>query len=84
MCVIQKQKQQNKQTNKKHEYRIPKIQSTELKKVKKLQGINEDTSVSLGREKKTTTRQKREGPGRESGWVRKEGDMFCYWVGEND
>ena len=37
-------------------YRIPKIQSTEFKKVNKLKGSSEDTSVPLGREKKATIR----------------------------
>jgi hypothetical protein len=32
-------------------YKIPKIQSTELKKVNKLKCPSEDTSVLLGREK---------------------------------
>ena len=36
-------------------YRIHKIQSTELKKVNRMKGPSEDASVSLGREKKTTT-----------------------------
>jgi hypothetical protein len=36
-------------------YRIPKIQSTELKKVNILKCPNEDTSVPLGREKKAIT-----------------------------
>jgi hypothetical protein len=36
-------------------YRIPKIQSTELKKLNKLKCPSEDTSVSLGREKKAIT-----------------------------
>jgi hypothetical protein len=36
-------------------YRIPKIQSTVLKKVNKLKGPSEDTSVPLGREKKAIT-----------------------------
>jgi hypothetical protein len=40
-------------------YRIPKIQSTERKKVNKLKGQSEDTTVLLGKEKKTTTRRKR-------------------------
>jgi hypothetical protein len=53
-------------------YRIPKIQSSELKKDNKLMGPREDTSVSLGREKKAITsweggkKRGREG-GRESG-----------------
>ena len=39
----------------KKNYRIPKIQSIEIKKVNKLKGPSEDTSVPLGREKKATT-----------------------------
>jgi hypothetical protein len=41
-------------------YRIPKIQSTELKKVNKLKGPSEDTSVPTGREKKAITNGKGE------------------------
>jgi hypothetical protein len=41
--------------------RIPKIQSTELKKINKLKGPSEDTSVPLGREKKAITGWRREG-----------------------
>jgi hypothetical protein len=36
-------------------YRIPKIQSTELKKFNKLKCPSEDASVPLGREKKAIT-----------------------------
>jgi hypothetical protein len=36
-------------------YRIPKIQSTELKKLNKVKCPSEDTSVSFGREKKAMT-----------------------------
>ena len=36
-------------------YRVPKIQSTELKKVNKLKCPSEDTSVPHGREKKAIT-----------------------------
>jgi hypothetical protein len=39
-------------TNQNKPYRIPKIQSTELKKFSKLKGPRDDTSVPLGREKK--------------------------------
>ena len=39
----------------KKKYRIPKIQSTELKKTNKLKGPSEDASVPLGREKKAIT-----------------------------
>ena len=42
-------------------YRIPRIQSTELKKVKNQKGPSEDASIPLGREKKTI----RGGRGRE-------------------
>ena len=37
-------------------YRIPRIQSTELKKVNKVKGPSEDTSILLGREKKAIIR----------------------------
>jgi hypothetical protein len=37
---------------KNNKYRIPKIQSTELKKVNKLKCFSKDASVPLGREKK--------------------------------
>ena len=46
---------QKKKKKKKKEYRIPKIQSTELKKVNKLKGPSEDASVPLGREMKAIT-----------------------------
>jgi hypothetical protein len=36
-------------------YRIPRIQSTELKKVNELKGPKEDVSIALGREKKAIT-----------------------------
>jgi hypothetical protein len=39
----------------KKKYRIPKIQSTALKRVNKLKGPSEDASVPLEREKKVTT-----------------------------
>jgi hypothetical protein len=72
----QKQKQKTKtknqtnqptnQTNKqKNPYRIPKLQSTELKKVNKLKCTTEDASV---REESNHKWEEREGPGRESGW----------------
>jgi hypothetical protein len=54
---------------KKKKYRIPRIQSTEFKKVNKLKGPNEDTSIPLGREKKAIT----------EGWGQKEGGI---WVGK--
>jgi hypothetical protein len=39
----------------KKKYRIPKIQSTELKKVNKLKESSEDALIPLGREKKAIT-----------------------------
>jgi hypothetical protein len=61
-------------------YRIPWIQSTELKKVNKPKGPSEDASIPLGREKKAIT----EGTGKEgSGWERGRGgekeNMIRYW-----
>jgi len=65
-------------------YRIPKIQSTELKKDNKLKGPSKDTSVPLGREKKATTRSGIE-TWRERGWDQgREGNMTRYWVGEKE
>ena len=55
MDISQTNKQTNKQITKK--YRIPKIPSTELKKVNKLKDLNVDASVPLGREKKAITRE---------------------------
>jgi hypothetical protein len=49
--LTKKQKQTNKQTP----YRIPKILSTELKKLNKLKCPIEDASVPLGRKKKAIT-----------------------------
>jgi hypothetical protein len=40
-------------------YRIPRIQSKELKKVNKPKGPSENASISLGREKKAITRDRR-------------------------
>jgi hypothetical protein len=53
-CWQQQQQQQQQQKGKKESKKknIPKIQSTELKKVNKLMGPSEDASVPLGREKK--------------------------------
>jgi hypothetical protein len=52
---------------KKKNYRISKIQATELKKVNKPNGLSETASIPLGREKKAIT-----GSGREGGtWVGK-------------
>jgi hypothetical protein len=50
-------------SKKKKKYRIPKVQSTELKKINKLKCPSEDVSVILGREKKAITSQ----VGREGG-----------------
>jgi hypothetical protein len=59
-------------------YRIPRIQSTELKKVNKLKGPCEDTSVPLGKEKKAITSWERwtwEGKWTRWGWGRGEPDL---------
>jgi hypothetical protein len=66
-------------------YRIPKIQSMELKTVNKLKGPRQDTSIPLGREKKTITG----GVGMKAlGWERGQGreeeNIIKYWVGEKD
>ena len=52
--ILAKKQIKTKQTRQKT-YRIPKIQSTELKKLNKLKCLSEDTSVPLGREKKAIT-----------------------------
>jgi hypothetical protein len=69
------------QNNNIKKYRIPKIQSTELKKLKP-KCPNEDASVPFGREKKAITSGEggREGPERErgqegDGWGRGEPDL---------
>jgi hypothetical protein len=66
-------------------YRIPRILSTELKKVNKLKDPSEDASVPLGREKKAITSQKERrdlrGKGEGEG---KEGNLIWYWVREKD
>ena len=73
----------------KKKYRIPKIQSTELKKVNKLKCPSEDASVPLGREKKAIT----SGEGgrdlggkvdRGRGYMRGKGNLIWYWVREKD
>ena len=54
---------------KENKYRIPKIQSTEFKKVNQPQGPSEYVSVPLGREKKAiTSREGRRGLGGQGGW----------------
>ena len=69
-------------------YRIPKIQSTELKKVNKLKCPSEDASVPLGREKKTITsgeggRDLQGNMDRVGGSGGKE-NLIWYWVREKD
>jgi hypothetical protein len=56
---------------KKKKYRIPKIQSTEFKKLNKLKCPNEDVSVPLGKEKKaiTSSQVRREGRTWEGNWT---------------
>ena len=64
-------------------YRIPKIQSTELKKVNKLKCPSEKASVLLGREKKAITNG--EGGTWEGKWIGwGEGNLIWYWVREKD
>jgi hypothetical protein len=70
--ISQKKKEEKKK------YRITKIQSSELKKVNKLKGPSEDTSVLLGREKKAITRAEG-GTERESGHGGRGIMMWC-WV----
>ena len=55
-------------------YRIPKIWSTELKKVNKLKGPSEDVSVPLWREKTTTSRKEGTWEGKGKGVARGEHD----------
>jgi hypothetical protein len=68
-------------------YKIPRIQSTELKKVNKLNGPSEDASIPLGREKKIITgrwRGRKRGTwvGKETGRGREEHDQVLGgWVG---
>ena len=70
-------------------YRIPKIQSTELKKLNKRKCPSEDASVPLGREKKAITSgeggrdlgRKVDGMGQ---WWWGEGNLIWYWVREKD
>jgi hypothetical protein len=56
-------------------YRIPRIQSTELKKANKLKGPSKDVSIPLGREKKAITGSRGGGAGGGGGgsgiWVEK-------------
>jgi hypothetical protein len=54
-------------------YRIPRIQSIELKRTHKQKGPSENTSISLGREKKAITvwgKEKRTWVGKETGRIR--------------
>jgi hypothetical protein len=74
----------------KKKYRIPKIQSTELKKVNKLKYSSEDATVPLGRKKKPITSGKggRDLGGKVDGVgigaVKVEGYLIWYWVREKD
>jgi hypothetical protein len=68
--------------------KLPKIQSTELKKVNKLKCPSEDASVPLGREKKANTSGEggRDLGGKVDrvGGVRREGNLIWYWGREKD
>ena len=71
------------------EYRIPKIQSTELKKLNNLNCLSEDASVPLGREKKAITswegRRDLVRENRQSRWkFWGERNLIWYWVREKD
>jgi hypothetical protein len=73
----------------KKKYRLPKIQSTELKKFNKLKCPSEDASVPLERGKKTIIRG--EGGTELRGKVNRgrrkwggEGNLIWYWVKEKD
>jgi hypothetical protein len=71
-------------------YRIPRIQSTELKKVNKPKGPSEYSSIPLGREQKSTTgvlgRAERERylGGRGDREKKGEYDQVLGWGGEQD
>ena len=60
--------------------KIPKIQSTELKKINKLKCPSEDTSVLLGRVKKAIT----SGEGGSDLRGKVDGGVIWYWVREKD
>jgi len=82
--IIQKFPQYNNNNQKKNKYRIPKLQSTGLKKINKLKGLMENASISLGREKKASTMGERgiwlgKGTG-----VGREQNMTWFWVGGKD
>jgi hypothetical protein len=64
--------------------RIPKIQSTELKKLNKLKCPSEDTLIPFCREKKAITNGEggRGLGGKVEGGV--EGNLIWYWEREND
>jgi hypothetical protein len=62
--------------------RIPRIQSTELKKVNKQKGPSEDASISLGRKKKIIIGDRgREGSGWKMGVGEEKGNMIRYAEG---
>ena len=64
-------------------YRISRMQSTELKKVTKSKGPNEEASIPLGKKKKQSEEG---GESEESGWESGQGrgkwNMNRYWVEE--
>jgi hypothetical protein len=69
-------------------YKIPKIQSIELKKPNKLKCPSEDASVTLGREKYGITSgeggRDLRGKVDEVGGRGGEGNLIWYWVREKD
>jgi hypothetical protein len=79
-----------KQTNNKKKCRIPKIQSTELKRLKKVKCPSKDASIPLGIEKKAITSGEggRKLGGKVDGALGREwwgeGNLIWYWVREKD
>jgi hypothetical protein len=75
------------QKKKKKKYRIPKIQSTGLKKFNKLKCLSEDASGTLGSEKKAITseeggRRRRNLVGGVDGEVWGRWNLIWYWMRE--
>jgi hypothetical protein len=79
--ICQKKKKQIKERKKVDKYRIPKVQSTELKKVNQLKGLSEDSSVQLWREKKAITSGE---DGRHLVGSCGEWNLILHWVREKD
>jgi hypothetical protein len=81
--IIRKKKKRREKKKKKKK----KIQNTELKKLNKLKGSSEDSSVPFGREKNTVTSEEEvtwEGKCTGLGRSGVEGNLIWYWVREKD